>query len=130
MTHHPKQEPSMDTAIYPVELTVVRVLSGGNAGNGRYFYNFSPDILLCESKGTLEYTLSSDSSDGLSIRTLVHSASEKQFEAPVYAPDRRSVTIANMVTRSELINVAVIIVDIEEPRLFVKCDPQVLNIPD
>ncbi len=113
-----------------VELTVVRVIAGGNAGGGGYFYSFSPDILLSEVPGKIIYRLSEDSSEGLKIRAVVDSASDGQMSRPEINKDGSEAIVQNHLIKPELINVAVIVVDLERPGLFIKCDPQVLNVPD
>ncbi len=113
-----------------IELTVVRVYSGGNAGRGHYFYSFSPNIVMSQVPTTLAYVLSRETPQGLTIHWAVTSASPGQFDAPVYSRDKRTVRIHNHVLRPELINVAVVVVDETKPGEFVKCDPQVINIPD
>lgn len=113
-----------------VELTVVRVIAGGNAGDGGYFYSFSPDILLSEAPGKIIYRLSEDSSQGLQIRTVVDSASDGQMSPPEIKADGSEAIVQNHLIKPELINVAVIVIDLERPGLFIKCDPQVLNVPD
>lgn len=113
-----------------VELTVVRVAAGGNAGGGGYFYSFSPDLLLSEAPGKIIYRLSEDCSEGLRIRTVIDSASDGQMSRPEITKDGAEAIIHNHLIKPELINVAVIVIDLERPGMFVKCDPQVLNVPD
>lgn len=113
-----------------VELTVVRVAGGGNAGGGKYFYSFSPDIVLSSVPCHIVYVLDDDSSDGLRIRAVVSSASDGQMDPAVISKDGLTATVCNHLTRPELINVAVVVADMDREGLLVKCDPQVLNVPE
>jgi hypothetical protein len=113
-----------------VKLTVVRVPGGGNTKDGRYFYSFDPANLMTEVPGQLMYRLSEDTSEGLRIRTVVSSASEGQLSKPVIGKDGLVAILQNFVLKEELINVAVLVTDEQDPGSFIICDPQVLNIPD
>lgn len=112
-------------------LTVVRVASGGNTGGGKYFYSFSPEILMARQKGFIHFELSVDSSPNIKIFTVVDSAGSGQM-APAIVDDKglRAKVYDNM-TQPALISMAVVVTDEEanEPT-YIVCDPQVINVPD
>ncbi len=112
------------------ELTVLRVGKGGNTDDGKYFYSFSPEVLLARKPGDIHVILTPKSSPGIKIFTVVDNAGGEMKPAHV-VPDGKSATVYDTMTKPALINVAVVVTDDEadEPK-YIVCDPQVINVPD
>ncbi|WP_282295452.1 hypothetical protein [Stenotrophomonas sp. PS02289] len=114
------------------DLTVMYVGEGGNTDDGKYFYKFSPEILLTHKAGNINIVLTPKSTKGIRIFTVVDNGGG-EMGLPEVAPDGRSATVYDSVSRPALINVAVVVTDGEsEPgeRKYIVCDPQVINVPD
>ena len=112
------------------DLTVLRVGKGGNTDDGKYFYSFSPDILLTRKAGHITFNLTPKSSSGIRIFTVVDNGGGEMGPAEV-APDGLVAKLYDTMTKSALINVAVVVTDDEaDERKYIVCDPQVINVPD
>lgn len=117
-----------------VSLTVVRVDSGGNTGQGRYFYSFNPNILFSKIATQITYVLSEASSTGVTVKYAVSSAPQDRFEIQPVGKDGRTVVVLNRCNVRELISLAIVIEDLNPQAAIdgapIICDPQVLNVPD
>lgn len=114
-----------------VELNVIRVTSGGNAGDGRYFYSFDPARSVTFRKpGELKYVLSDDTPPGIRIAEVVTTYTEGQFSPAEIGKDGRVAIIQNEGSKLIKISIDVIVSDEKAPGQEIICDPQVLNIPD
>jgi hypothetical protein len=115
------------------ELTVVRVPSGGNTGDGKYFYGFSPEIVLAQKAGYLHIVLSGDCSPGIRIFAVVDNAGSGQMEPAEILKEGLAARIYNNMITPALISVAVVVTDDtsnEPASKYIVCDPQVINVPD
>ena len=113
----------------PVSLTLARVNFGGNAGRGRYFFDFSTDsILVQEAKTLLTITLSPDTPQEIIIESLVSSDARGQLGTPRITNFSRSVEVAVDNSLPYIIQVGLILRDEKTGELIV-CDPQVICRP-
>lgn len=113
----------------PVSLTLARVNFGGNAGRGRYFFNFSTDsILVQEAKTLLIITLSTDTPQEIVIDSLVSSDARGQVGPPRITNFARTVEVPVDNSAPYIIQVGVILRDEKTGELIV-CDPQVICRP-
>jgi hypothetical protein len=120
------------TAIVDITLTAAHVVFGGNAGHGRYFYSFSPDVITVGKGQTpvkLIYRLDKEVSHHFKIRAVLNSDARGQIERTAIAPDGRSAEVYNLNTVQTLIFFSVLIYDDKRDQLF-SCDPQVGNDPE
>jgi hypothetical protein len=120
------------TAIVEITLTAAHVVFGGNAGHGRYFYSFSPDVITVGKGQTpvkLIYRLDKEVSQHFKIRAVLNSDARGQIEHTTIAPDGRSADVYNLNTVQTLIFFSVLIYDDKRDQLF-SCDPQVGNDPE
>lgn len=113
------------------DLTVVRVEEGGNTGGGRYFYSFSPSIIMATQPGYLNFRLSKDCSKGIRIFAVVDNGTSGQLEPAKIARSGKTARMYDNMTASALIDVAVVVTDdtLKEKK-YIVCDPQVINVPD
>lgn len=113
----------------PVSLTLARVNFGGNAGRGRYFFDFSTgSILVQEAKTLLIITLSPDTPQEIVIDSLVSSDARGQMGVPRITNFSRTVEVAVDNSQPYIIQVGVILRDEKSGELIV-CDPQVICRP-
>ncbi|MCQ4166515.1 hypothetical protein [Tahibacter harae] len=113
----------------PVSLTLARVNFGGNAGRGRYFFDFSTDsILVQEAKTLLTITLSPDTPQEIIIESLVSSDARGQLGTPTITNFSRSVEVVVDNSLPYIIQVGLILRDEKTGELIV-CDPQVICRP-
>jgi hypothetical protein len=113
-----------------VQLSVVNVQSGGNAGRGQYFYSFDQDVILVEKANTvMEFSLSADTPEQFSIRSVVSSDATEQLIDFKFSKDARTVTLLNTCKSPTLITLALLVWDKKSQR-NVLCDPQVINSPE
>ncbi|MBL0165254.1 MAG: hypothetical protein IPP82_16795 [Xanthomonadales bacterium] len=112
-----------------VELSVAAVDSGGNTGRGRYFYSFTPDIILVTQSPTkLVFKFSSETESHFSMQDFVTSDSKYQLSEVVKSTDGRSFTMLNQNTQKTLISISVLVKDTKMD-VLINCDPQMPNIP-
>jgi len=113
------------------ELTVVRVAGGGNTDDGKYFYSFSPSIVMASTAGYLHFVLSKDSSRGIRIHAVVDSGNSGQLQPARIHKGGKSAKVYDTMSAPALINVAVVVTDdLENEPRYIVCDPQVINVPD
>ncbi|KLD74870.1 hypothetical protein FZ025_08045 [Xanthomonas hyacinthi] len=120
------------TAIVEITLTAAHVVFGGNAGRGRYFYSFSPDVITVgegQTPVTLIYRLDKEVSPHLKIRAVLNSDARGQIQSTTIAKDGRSAEVLNLNTVQTLIFFSVLVYDDKREQLF-SCDPQVGNDPE
>ncbi|RRU11602.1 hypothetical protein EGJ34_13300 [Stenotrophomonas sp. 278] len=112
-------------------LTVVRVGTGGNTDDGKYFYGFKPDIVMARKASYINFVLSPDTSEGIRIAAVVDSADHGQMDRAEVEPDGLSARMYDNMIKPALINVAVLVSDDHNPEdKYIMCDPQVINVPD
>ncbi len=113
------------------DLTVVRVEEGGNTGGGKYFYSFSPAIIMATQPGFLHFRLTKDCSKGIRIFAVVDNGSSGQLQPAKVAKSGKTAKMFDTMTANALIDVAVVVTDdtLKEKK-FIVCDPQVVNVPD
>lgn len=113
----------------PVSLTLARVNFGGNAGRGRYFFDFSTDsILVLDAKTLLIITLSPDTPQEIIIESLVSSDARGQLGEPRITNFGRTVEVAVDNSLPYIIQVGLVLRD-EKTGELVVCDPQVICRP-
>jgi hypothetical protein len=120
------------TAIVEITLTAAHVVFGGNAGHGRYFYSFSPDVITVGKEQmpvTMIYRLDKEVSHHFRIRAVLNSDARGQIQSTTIAEDGRSAAVFNLNTMQTLIFFAVLVYDSKREQLF-SCDPQVGNDPE
>lgn len=111
-------------------LTVMRVGSGGNTGDGKYFYSFSPDSVLARKPGDINFVLSGNTSSGIRIFAVVDNSGGELGPYEILK-EGFAARVFDSMTRPALINVAVVVTDDEaDERKYIVCDPQVINVPD
>ncbi|MBM7092922.1 hypothetical protein JTP67_31355, partial [Streptomyces sp. S12] len=92
-----------------IELSIVEVEAGGNAGGGAYEYAFSQRVLLCTAKGEIQIRLNWMGPNQFKIYAVATSASQGQFEIRPIEQEGKQAVIINHCTRPELINLAVVV---------------------
>ncbi|MFN2335039.1 MAG: hypothetical protein ABR550_11520 [Wenzhouxiangellaceae bacterium] len=115
-----------------IELSIAYVEFGGNTGDGRYFYGFSPDTFFASGKSVeLEFKLGSWVGPEFEIVDIVATDDHAIADSKVRS-DSRSATVTDQIDpqRRELINVSVVVRDSARNGALINCDPQVLNSPD
>lgn len=115
-----------------IEFTVAHVGFGGNAGRGRYFYSFSPDVVLVgkdQSPVKIIYRLDQEVSKHFKIKNVLSTDSKDQIERPKVHSSGRHVSLINKNTVPTLILFSVLVYDEKRKNLF-SCDPQVSNDPE
>lgn len=114
-----------------IEFTVAHVGFGGNAGHGRYFYSFSPDVVLVgkgQSPVEITYRLDKEVPKNFKITNVLSTDSKDQIGPPKIHKSGRHVSIVNQNTIPTLILFSVLVYDDKRKALF-SCDPQVSNDP-
>lgn len=112
------------------DLTVVRVGSGGNTDDGKYFYSFSPTIVLLRKEGPIKFELK-NTSPGIRIAHVVASAGSEQIGKICVPDDGQWATVEDRMSGPALINLAVLVTDDESDEVkYIVCDPQVINVPE
>lgn len=112
------------------DLTVLRVGSGGNTDDGKYFYSFSPNIVMARKPGHIKFVLTPKSSSGIRIFTVVDNAGGQLGPAEIL-DDGKLAKVFDAMEQPALINVAVVVTDDEADEVkYIVCDPQVINVPD
>lgn len=111
-------------------LTVLRVGKGGNTDDGKYFYSFSPNILMARKAGNINFVLGKDTSSGIRIFAVVDNAGGELGPYEILKEGQAARVFDNM-SKPALINVAAVVTDDEaDERRYIVCDPQVINVPD
>ncbi len=111
-----------------VTLTVSYVGHGGNARNGRYFYNYTPDFVQVDDKDTaITYALDSKSATRFSIYSYALCDPTNQM----YDVNLEGGVLSMMDHCSEENQVIIlsILVKDNETGVIIDCDPQVTNVP-
>lgn len=121
-----------DPAPIDIDLTVAYVGFGGNAGLGRYFYSFAPDVVTVQGAGpvVITYKFEAQVPKRFRIVNVLNSDAFKQIHKVSVAEDGRSVSMHNRNTVQTLIFFTVLVRDEESNDLrVISCDPQVGNDP-
>lgn len=111
-------------------LDIARVESGGNTGDGMYFYTFSPSITtVARPNTTLVIALSEFTVAEFRIRDIFTTDSKFQLSQPEMAADGRSLRMLDANSQKELILLSVLVEDTKNG-VSVNCDPQIINRPE
>jgi hypothetical protein len=119
-------------ATMEITLTVAHVVFGGNAGHGKYFYSFSPDVVTLhkgQSPITIIYSLDKEVGENFQIVDVLTSDAKNQIGPVKLRKKGRSAELVNLNNTKTLIFFSVLIRDEKRGELF-SCDPQVGNDPD
>lgn len=110
-----------------VELAVMRVFSGGNARDGRYFYSFTPPIVdVTEPDTQIVYTLSKDTVPEMVLIDLYANDAGITLHSKRVGSDQRSLTVTNRNAVQQLVILSLLVMD---GAVRVNCDPQMTNTP-
>lgn len=113
-----------------IKLTVAYVEFGGNTGDGKYFYSYSPDIIKVNKPDqTLTFELSNATDDRFQVESLVSTDANSQFQQAVVKSNKRGIDVLDKNSQAQLTLVAVLVKD-TVTGLHISCDPQVLNVPN
>lgn len=124
-----KRRGSPQQARVDIHLTIAHVGFGGNAGGGRYFYSFAPDVVTVgESPITIAYTLAPDVGSHFKIHDVLTSDAHDQILGVKKVDRGRSAELENSNTVKTLIFFSVLVHDTQRD-VIVACDPQVGNDP-
>lgn len=117
-------------ATIEVQLSVARVISGGNAKAGLYFFSFTPNhIEVNEKNTTINVTLSADTPADMAIVSVLSGDALKQLETPILAPGGRSFSVVNRNTEPYMFSLGARIYD-KLRDTYLICDPQIINVPE
>lgn len=112
-----------------VMLTVSRMSSGGNTGDGKYLYAFNPSLLIVtQSPVTVTFQLSPDTSKDFVIEDYVSTDSRFQLDPGKVSDGRRTLAIVNQNTQRCLIFLTLLVRDVSN-NFLINCDPQMTNVP-
>ena len=112
-----------------ITLNIARVDSGGNAGQGKYFYSYSTDPIIVTTATMMEFSLGSDTPTSISMTGVSTSDAIGQLEVQPIEPGSRTIYIYNKGSTAYLMQLAIVAYDEKFGVSFV-CDPQVINTPD
>jgi hypothetical protein len=115
-----------------VVLSIAKVESGGNTGQGQYFFSFDHNtILITEENTPITFQLAPETASSFSISTIISSDSTGQVEIPLRGTSSRSFGLIAHCKVKALFSLAVVIEDTGNQKLAVPlvCDPQVICIP-
>lgn len=111
-------------------LNVARVESGGNTGEGLYFYSFSPSMVTIEKANTsIVVALSEFTTTEFLVRDVFTTDSKFQLSRFEVAADGRSLSMVNANSQKALIFLSVLVEDTKNG-VSVNCDPQIINRPE
>lgn len=117
------------SATIKVLLNLAAVESGGNTADGRYFYSFTPSLLIArQSPTSVVFELSPDTASHYAIEDLVTTDAKFQLSQGRTSDDGRAMTIENRNTERSLIFISVLVRDSKND-LLINCDPQMINVP-
>jgi hypothetical protein len=112
-----------------VQLNLASVESGGNTASGRYFYSFTPDLIIVkQSPTTIVFEFSPDTARHYRIEDLVTTDAKFQLSRSLTSDDGRTMTIDNRNTERSLIFISVLVRDTSND-VLINCDPQMINVP-
>lgn len=112
-----------------VNFTLTRVESGGNTGNGQYFYSFGPDIVNVDTADTtINYIFDADTPPQFRITDVFTTDARNQLTKIQIATDGRSVSILNANTVQQLTFLSFMTLDTSN-NTKINCDPQMTNRP-
>jgi hypothetical protein len=117
-----------------VTLSIAKVESGGNTGQGKYFYSFDRNaILITEANTPVTFQLAPETAASFSINTIISSDSTNQLDFPLRGPDPdpRSFLIVARCAEKALFSLAIIVdhAHPEKQESLLVCDPQVICVP-
>jgi hypothetical protein len=112
-----------------VEFSIAAVESGGNTGDGKYFYAFSPRLIIATTSPTrVSFDLSEETDRRFTIEDLVSTDSKYQIGRASITKDGRALAITNQNTERTLIFMSLLVRDHVTNEL-INCDPQMTNVP-
>ena len=111
-----------------ITLNIARVDSGGNAGQGKYFYSYSIDPIIITTATMMEFVLGEDTPVSIKITGVSTSDAIGQLEPQPIEPGSRSINIYNKGSAPYLMQLAIVAYDSKFGTSFV-CDPQIINTP-
>ncbi len=111
-----------------IALTVAFVNQGGNANDGKYFYNYTPDFALVSIANTqITYTLDDEHSKRFVI--LSYAICDPNNEMSDIQLTDTTLSMNDACNKqNELISLTIIVKDTVTGDL-INCDPQVTNVP-
>jgi hypothetical protein len=113
-----------------IQLTVAKVEFGGNTGEGKYFYAFSPKtVIIKNNHSPIQISFTKSTSDDFEMVSLLSTDNHNTLTKPIFAIGNRSLEVQTTNSQQQLINVSVLVRDMSDGSL-INCDPQVLNDPD
>lgn len=118
-----------DLPVMTIYLNIARVDSGGNAGQGKYFYSYSVDPIIVTTATMMVFELGTDTPLSITVTGVSTSDAIGQLETQPIEPGSRSISIYNKGSAPYLMQLAIVAYDSKFSTSFV-CDPQVINTPD
>ncbi len=115
-----------------INLSVAKVESGGNTGQGKYFYSFDHNTILVTDKDTpITFQLSPETAKNISITTIITSGSGDQVSFPLRGSDPTQMSIIVSCSANALFSLAIVVDDASnaQKQTLLVCDPQVVCIP-
>lgn len=117
-----------DLPTMTIYLNIARVDSGGNAGQGKYFYSYSVDPIIVTEATMMQFVLGDDTPVSINIIGVSTSDAIGQLEPQPIEPGSRSINIYNKGSAPYLMQLAIVAYDSKFSTSFV-CDPQIINTP-
>jgi hypothetical protein len=118
-----------DLPTLTIGLNIARVDSGGNAGQGKYFFSFDIDPIVITTATMMTFQLGEDTPSSIYVTGVATSDALSQLETQPIEPGSRYVNVYNKGSVEYLMQVAILVYDSKFNTNFV-CDPQVVNTPD
>lgn len=115
-----------------IELDVAYVGTGGNTGEGKYFFSYDPNVVIVVESGIdMSIFLTDATAESIGIGDFITSDALNQIASYAIASDGRSVTFHNTNTDPYVIQVVLMLhdTDAKHPNVGIVCDPQVINRP-
>lgn len=113
-----------------IQLTVAKVEFGGNTGEGKYFYAYSPQSIIIKTiNSPIQISFTKSTSDDFEMVSLLSTDNNNTLSKPIFTKGNRILEVKTTNTQRQLINVSVLVRDKTDGSL-INCDPQVLNDPD
>lgn len=115
-----------------ITLDVAYVGTGGNTGDGKYFFSYDPNVIVVVDPGIdMTIYLTDATAESIGIGDFISSDALAQITTYEIQPDGRSVIFHNTNTQPYVIQVVLMLhdTDVKHPNVGIVCDPQVINRP-
>jgi hypothetical protein len=113
-----------------VEVTIARVVSGGNTAYGSYHYSFLPSIVDVTRKGTrITYRLTKLTLPTITLTGVYVNCMYPEVKMEGISADRRSLTVVDENQHHQLVILSLRAYD-STFDIHINCDPQITNTPE